>query len=318
MSSPEFEIIKRYFSNRSESRSDTRLGMGDDCALLSLDDDNDLALTIDTLVEGVHFFPQSNPNCLGHKVLAVSLSDLAAMGAKPSWAMLAITLPRSDVDWLEQFSKGFFDLARSYSIELIGGDTTEGPLTVSVQAMGVVPKGRAILRSAAKVGDLIYITGFIGDAALGLKIEKEEIHSKNAEALRRLHKPEPRVDAGLQLRGLANACIDISDGLVSDLGHILDDSGVGAVVTYEKLPLSSAVHEYLGETGDHELPIIGGDDYELCFTVQPMRAAEVEVKMAQLDYPCTCIGTIEKIPGLRILKDDKLMNQPMSGYEHFS
>ena len=148
----EFELIKRYFSNGSDSRSDTRLGIGDDCALLSLEDDNDLALTIDTLVEGVHFFPQSNPSYLGHKVLAVSLSDLAAMGAKPSWAMLAITLPTSNRIWLEQFSKGFFDLARSYSIELIGGDTTEGPLTISVQAMGVVPKGRAILRSAAYIG----------------------------------------------------------------------------------------------------------------------------------------------------------------------
>ena len=310
MSLGEFSLIDKFFKNTTLKNAETRLGIGDDCALLSIPSGYELAITTDTMVENVHFFPDANPAQLGHKLLAVNLSDLAAMGAKPLAVTLALTLPKVDENWLQEFSSGFLNLAQQYSVDLIGGDTTKGALTLTVQAMGLVPAGKALKRSTTQVGDLIFMSGFLGDAGLGLKImQGYKSHSENA--LARFHQPTPRIETGLALRDVANACIDISDGLVSDLGHILKQSGVGATVEFEKLPLSNEVKNYIQQTGDWQMPLISGDDYELCFTVSPQNAHRVPEN-------CTHIGFIDSQTGLRLKKDGQIQTITAKGYEHFS
>ena len=318
MALKEFDLIERFFHRPNGGNSSVRLGIGDDCALLGFDDSLELAVTTDTMVEGVHFFADVDPESLGYKALAVNLSDLAAMGAEPVCATLALTMPGSDASWLSRFARGFFDLAQAWSVELIGGDTAQGPLTITIQAMGTVPKGEALLRSTARPTDRIYLTGRLGDAALGLKMERNEVDGSDAAVLNRLHRPQPRVEAGLKLRGVATACIDLSDGLAGDLGHILQASRVGAVIDWNKLPLSAAVRQYIGESGDWELPLRGGDDYELCFTVPASEAAAMEGRLADLGYPCTCVGVIDRSDGLRVLKDSNRIQFALQGYEHFS
>ena len=263
------------------------------------------------MVENVHFFAETAPELLGHKLLAVNLSDLAAMGAKPVSVMLALTLPKVDENWLTAFAEGFLNLAERYSVDLIGGDTTSGPLTLTVQAMGLVPKGQALIRSAAKPGDWIYVTGRLGDAGLGLKIKQGYNCADSEAALTRFNRPEPQVEAGLALIGVANACIDLSDGLAGDLGHILEQSHVGACLDWETLPLSKAVLSYIDDTGDWSMPLMAGDDYELCFTVSPERAA-------QLTIAATKIGVIESQPGLRLNKSSTIQALEVKGFEHFS
>ena len=307
----EFSLIKRYFTRQTVKNTSTRLSIGDDCALLSLPDGYELAVTTDTMVENVHFFAGAGPEQLGHKLLAVNLSDLASMGAKPVSVMLALTLPNVDENWLAAFAKGFLSLAERYSVDLIGGDTTSGPLTLTVQAMGLVPRGRALMRSTASPGDLIYVTGLLGDAGLGLKI-KQGYHCDNPDAaLQRFNQPEPQIDTGLALTGIAHACIDVSDGLAGDLGHILEQSNVGACLDWDALPLSDAVRTYINDTGDWSMPLTAGDDYELCFTVSPEKAA-------QLTINCRKIGIIESTPGLRLLKSGTIQPLNSKGYEHFS
>ena len=307
----EFSLIQRFFTQQALKNSSTRLGIGDDCALLSLPDGYDLAVTTDTMVENVHFFAGADPKQLGHKLLAVNLSDLASMGAKPVSVTLALTLPNVDEKWLTAFAKGFLSLAERYSVDLIGGDTTSGPLTLTVQAMGLVPRGKALMRSSAKSGDLIYVTGSIGDAGLGLKI-KQGYHCINPDvALQRFNQPDPQVDAGLALIDIANACIDVSDGLTGDLGHILEQSKVGACLYWDALPLSDSVLTYISDTGDWSMPLTAGDDYELCFTVSPE-------KVAQLSGNCRKIGVIESTPGLRLHKSGTIQPLNSKGYEHFS
>jgi thiamine-monophosphate kinase len=307
----EFSLIQRFFTQQTVKNASTRLGIGDDCALLSLPDGYELAVTTDTMVENVHFFAGADPEQLGHKLLAVNLSDLASMGAKPVSVTLALTLPSVNENWLSAFAKGFLDLAKRYSVDLIGGDTTSGPLTLTVQAMGLVPNGKALLRSSALPGDFIYLTGSLGDSGLGLKII-QGYHCANPDAvLQRFHQPTPRIEEGLALTGLANACIDVSDGLVGDLGHILKQSNVGACLDWQELPLSDAVLAYINDTGDWSMPLTAGDDYELCFTVSPERAA-------QLTINCTKIGVIESTPGLRLQKSGIIQPLTSKGYEHFS
>lgn len=307
----EFALIQRFFTRQTVKNSSTRLSIGDDCALLSLPDGYELAVSTDTMVENVHFFAGTSPEQLGHKLLAVNLSDLASMGAKPVSVMLALTLPDVDENWLTAFAQGFLGLAERYSVDLIGGDTTSGPLTLTVQAMGLVPRGHALMRSCALPGDYIYVTGLLGDAGLGLKII-QGYHCANPDsALKRFNKPDPQIDAGLALLGIANACIDISDGLASDLGHILEQSNVGACLEWEALPLSDAVLTYIEYTGDWLMPLIAGDDYELCFTLSPEKAA-------QLTINCTKIGVIESTPGLRLHKAGTIQPINSKGYEHFS
>jgi len=307
----EFSLIRRFFTRQAVKNSSTRLGIGDDCALLSIPDGYELAITTDTMVENVHFFKDTDPEQLGHKLLAVNLSDLASMGAKPLSVTLAITLPNVNEAWLSAFAKGFLNLAERYSVDLIGGDTTAGALTLTVQALGLVPRSLALTRSAAKVGDFIYLSGNIGDAGLGLKIIQGYQCSQPDNALKQFHQPEPACEIGQSLCGVANACIDISDGLASDLGHILQQSQVGACLDWQDLPLSTAVLNYIQDTGDWAMPLIAGDDYQLCFTVSPEKAALI---------PETCrkIGIITAEHGLRLNKSGNIQILEVKGYEHFS
>ena len=310
----EFDLIERFFKTGSASNASNTtlsLGIGDDCALIKPLPGEDIAITSDMLVAGRHFFADADPEQLGHKLLAVNLSDLASMGAQPLSVTLALTLPKVNEEWLTAFSKGFLGLAEQYSVDLIGGDTTSGPLTLTVQALGLVPNGKGLRRSTAQPGDFIYMTGCLGDAGLGLKIKQGDVLLNSESALARFNHPNPQVEAGLALLDIANACIDISDGLLSDLGHILEQSQVGASLDWELLPLSEAVKSYINETGDWALPLIAGDDYELCFTVSPE-------KVKLLTIPCTKIGVIEAIPGLRLYKSGQLQSLTSKGYEHFS
>ena len=319
MALTEFELIERLFTKRQRHHSTTLLGIGDDCALIDGPGDRQLAITTDTLVEGVHFFPQTDPQALGHKALAVNLSDLAAMGAEPAWVTLALTLPEADQQWLEPFADGFFQLARRHRVDLIGGDTTQGPLSITVQAIGHLPRGKALLRANAQPGDRIYLTGPIGDAALGLAIAQQRYQCDDPGPLNRLHRPQPQVEVGMQLHGIANAAIDISDGLIADLGHICQASGVGAVIEWQRLPFSSAVQNFLDSGGDWTLPLHGGDDYELCFTVPGGQIEAVEQLSAKLDSPCCWIGEITaSTSGVQLIKDGILVEPGEGGYQHFS
>ncbi|MDP3010846.1 MAG: thiamine-phosphate kinase [Methylococcales bacterium] len=307
----EFALIQRFFTRQAVTNSSTRLGIGDDCALLSIPDGYELAITTDTMVENVHFFKDTDPAQLGHKLLAVNLSDLASMGAKPLSVTLALTVPSVNEAWLSAFATGFLTLAERYGVDLIGGDTTAGALTLTVQALGLVPRGLALTRSAAKVGDFIYLSGNIGDAGLGLKITQGYQCADLDNALKQFNQPEPACNIGQKLCGVANACIDISDGLSSDLGHILQQSQVGACVFWDELPLSTAVLTYINDTGDWLLPLVAGDDYQLCFTVSPE-------KIAQVPEGCQKIGIIEAEPGLRLNKAGIIQSLEVKGYEHFS
>jgi thiamine-monophosphate kinase len=307
----EFSLIDRFFKRQPVNKDVTRLGIGDDCALLSIPAGYELAITTDTMVENVHFFADCDPFDLGHKLLAVNLSDLASMGAKPLAVTLALTLPKVDEHWLTQFADGFFDLAEKYGVDLIGGDTTSGPLTLTVQALGLIPTGQALRRSAAKVGDIICVTGTLGDAGLGLKIKQGYPCQQSDAALKRFNQPDPQVAFGQALVGIANACIDISDGLAGDLGHILQQSQVGACIDWEALPLSAEVNAYIEDTSDWAMPLTAGDDYELCFTVS-------EEKYADLTIPHTKIGVIEALPGLRLNKSGIIQPLEVKSFQHFS
>ncbi len=311
MSISEFALIQNYFSKQTIVNPVNKLGVGDDCALMSVPEGYELAVTTDTMVEGVHFFAGTDPKLIGHKLLAVNLSDLAAMGASPVSITLALTIPQVDKIWLEGFSSGLLDLAKQYSVDLIGGDTTAGALTLSVQAFGLVKKGRGLLRSAAKAGDFIYVTGSLGDAGLGLKIEQGYLCGSPNHALQKFHRPMPRIKDGLAIKNYANACIDLSDGVASDLRHILDKSGVGAKLDWDKIPLSKEVVEYTKQMEHWQFPLSAGEDYELCFTVSPEN-----VDLINID--CTQIGVIESEIGLRVQRFGEIELIDEKGFEHFS
>ena len=321
MALSEFELIQRYFDRQPAAggRDDVVLGIGDDAAILTVPDDRDLVVCMDTLVTGVHFPETATADAIGHKALAVNLSDLAAMGAEPAWFTLSLTLPDADNQWLELFAQGLFALADRYHVQLVGGDITRGPLNITVQAHGLVPKGRVLKRSGAAVGDRIYVTGTLGDAGLAL----QQGSAASAGLRQRLDYPEPRIDAGLALRGLVSACIDISDGLLADLGHLLAADGLGAIVQVDDLPRSQdflATVEMLGDSGNLScnVPLSAGDDYELCFTVPPGQCAELESALAALPGGCTAIGVIEQDGGLRCQRQDGSIWKPAAnGYQHF-
>lgn len=317
----EFDLIRDYFAALTPGRDDVPLGVGDDCALLAVPAGQQLAVSMDTLVEGRHFSPGDDPEALGHKCLAVNLSDLAAMGAEPAWVTLALTLPEANPDWLAAFARGFGTLARAHGLQLVGGDTTRGPLSITVQVHGFVPPGRALRRDGAAVGDLIYVTGTLGDAGLALRAAQGQPVAPDALAFLRdrLHRPTPRVAAGLALRGLASAAIDLSDGLASDLGHICERSGLGASLQIDRLPLSPGVAAYLAETADWALPLSAGDDYELCITVPAERRAELEALAATWSCGLHWIGVMEQRPGLRVvLPDGRETDEIPTGYDHFA
>lgn len=318
LSTSEFDLIERYFRRRSRSRADVVLGIGDDAAILRPAPDCDLVITTDTLVAGVHFDPETSAFDLGYKSLAVNLSDLAAMGAEPLWATLALTLPEPDERWLDGYAGGFETLADRFDVVLVGGDTTRGPLTITIAAYGRVPKGRGLRRDGAQVGDLIGVTGTLGDAALGLDL----LRSPRAIAaghrqycLERLHRPSPRVTEGLCLRDLASSAIDLSDGLAGDLPHVLGASGVGATLDLACLPVSPAL-ACLAEEQRLAFALCGGDDYELCFTLAPERwhAAAEALGGTRL----TRVGRIEH--GRHLCwrcADGSAYQPPNPGYRHF-
>ena len=316
----EFQLISHYFTRQAIRRRDVALGIGDDAALLRMPEGQCLAVSIDTLVEGVHFLPEIAPADLGYRALAVNLSDLAAMGAQPAWATLALTLPGVDEPWLAQFSSGFFELAQHHRVQLVGGNTTRGPLSISVQVHGFVPEEQALRRSGAQPGDLIFVTGTLGDAAIGLQAALQKISLPPVEAQlasQRWLRPLPRVAEGLALRGVAGACIDISDGLLADLSHLCEASQTGARILVEQLPVST-VFAAAGQ-GDWNLPLSGGDDYELCFTAAPARRARVEELFKAFACGATCIGVIESMPGLRCEMNDGRQFVPAKyGYDHFA
>jgi thiamine-monophosphate kinase len=314
----EFSLIKRYFTRATPGAI---LGVGDDAALLSITNGMELAVSTDMLVSGTHFFVDADPYMLGHKVLAVNLSDMAAMGAQPRWTTLAISLPSEDETWLERFSSGFFALADQYNVELIGGDTTRGPLNLCITIMGEVPQGKALRRDGAQVGDEIWVSGVVGDAALALahmqgKVELSEKIFKSTEPA--LHQPQPRVALGHALRDIASSAIDVSDGLLADLGHILECSKLGAEIHLNKIPVSNNLRPFLAQVWGQQCALAGGDDYELCFTAPAARHADLETLSEQLKLPLTCIGNI--VPGIDckiFAANGNVMKIEEAGYDHF-
>lgn len=326
----EFDVIRRYFTRSSPGAV---LGVGDDAALLRVSPGMELAVSTDMLVSGTHFLPDADPFLLGHKTLAVNISDLAAMGATPRWTLLSLSLPAADESWLERFSAGFFALAEQHGVELIGGDTTHGPLNLCVTIMGEVPQGMALRRDGAQVGDDIWVSGTLGNAALGLAHLQGKLHLPPAEVAActaALHQPMPRVALGLALRGVAHSAIDISDGLLADLGHILENSNAGAEIRLDALPVPDVVHTLspnpspasVGGEGLQSLTwrciLAGGDDYELCFTAPVSRRAEVEAISQKLGLPLTCIGTIVAGNGCTVrAADGSVIRMEDSGYDHF-
>lgn len=317
----EFSVIQQYFEQLTGQREDVVLGIGDDCALLKCPEDHVVAVSIDTLVEGVHFFADVNPESLGYKSLAVGLSDLAAMGAMPAWFTIALTLPEIDDVWLKGFSQGLAKLAKEHNIQLVGGDTTRGSLTISIQVHGFVEAAKALQRGGARLGDMIYVTGSLGDAGASLQFQLEQwddtyLNEQDKQYLqRRLEQPTARVAIGQELLGLASAAIDISDGLLADLGHIVVKSGVGARLELNKLPLSSALTKINRKTAE-QFALQSGDDYELCFTISPQHCAEVE---QLFKGQVTRIGMITNDDGIySIDSDNNLAELIGAGYDHFT
>ena len=314
----EFDLIRRHFTRATPS---ALLGVGDDCALLQVSAGQVLAVSSDMLVSGTHFFADADPYMLGHKTLAVNISDLAAMGATPRWATLAIALPEADEAWLARFSAGFFALAQQHGVELVGGDTTRGPLNLCVTIFGEVPKQLALRRSGAQAADEIWVSGQLGDAALALAHMQGRLTLSGDEfaaCAPALHQPQPRVALGLALRGIANSAIDLSDGLLSDLGHILDASEVGATLDFSLLPVSATLQPHLTYAYGKQCVLAGGDDYELCFTAPASRHDEVQYIATQLSLPLTRIGSI--VAGQGCVVHDaagQLINLEGGGYDHF-
>jgi thiamine-monophosphate kinase len=323
MSIPEFELIQRFFNLQIQGKPDIVLGVGDDAALISPASDQQLVIAIDTLVKGVHFPETTSPYDIGWKALAVNLSDLAAMGAEPAWFTLALTLPESSETWLTEFSRGLFDLAKQYDLPLVGGDTTRGPLTITIQIAGYVPPGQALLRAGASPGDHIYVTGSLGDATLALQLLAGEIPASAAgypELLAHLNRPLPRIAEGRALRGIASCAIDISDGLLGDLQHILDASDCGAEIFQERLPYSPSVRQMLRRYPEMWRALIsGGDDYELCFCVAPENIARLTQTAQQYDFHFTEIGRVCAARELRCLDaTGKPVDISARGYAHFA
>ena len=319
MSLSEFELIARYFRSCGAQRGDVRLGVGDDAAVLECPPGQRLVAAVDTLVEGVHF-PRGCPAAsIGHRALAVNLSDLAAMGARPAWALLALTLPEAEEAWLEEFAAGFAELARLHGVALVGGDTTRGPLCVTVQILGHAP-GEPLLRSGARPGDALFVSGTPGDAAAGLAIEQGRLAAPGqAEYLReRFLYPTPRVALGQSLREYASACIDVSDGLLGDAGKLAAASGCGAEIAYADLPLSEPLVLAAGAERAHELALTGGDDYELCFSVSPANLERLLRQLPPQRWGYSRIGTLREAPGTAVLRNSAVMPFADSGYAHFS
>lgn len=315
MGAGEFDLIARIRA-RVATRADVVLGIGDDAALLTPPPGRQLVVTADTLNDGVHFPRGTSPADVGWKALAVNLSDLASMGAEPAWCTLSLSLPQSDPAWIEGFLDGFLDMAGQHCIALVGGDTTRGPLSIAVTAMGLVEPGRALRRDGARVGDEVWVTGTLGDAAGGLALlDREPVPALRA----RLDRPTPRVAAGRALAGIATACVDVSDGLLADLGHVCARSHVAARIDVDALPASAALREAFGEADRIALQASGGDDYELCFTAPADAGADIGAVSAQLGLRITRIGRIVVGEGVHpVDAKSQPWSSPRRGYDHFA
>ncbi|MBM3343399.1 MAG: thiamine-phosphate kinase [Betaproteobacteria bacterium] len=318
----EFSLIDRFFTHRTRH---TVLGVGDDCALIRPRPGHLLAISVDMLVEGRHFSKGTDPEALGHKTLAVNLSDMAAMGATPRWATLALALPRADAKWLAAYSRGFMRLARAHGVDLIGGDTTRGPLNLCVQIIGEAPAGQALRRDGARAGDEVWVSGTLGDAALAVAAGQQSIKLTTRQRLaatRRLDCPTPRVALGIALRGIANSAIDISDGLLADLGHICERSRLAAQIEFETLPKSALLNTYAATPFGQQALLAGGDDYELCFTAPRARRAAVLRTGSRTGVRVTRIGRMIRAPagaiGVAVIDGDGLPLAPAQrGFDHF-
>ena len=309
----EFELISQYINSQSLSRHDVLEGIGDDCAILSVPDNKSLAISMDTLVEGVHFPVNTPAYSIGYKSLAVNLSDLAASGAEPAWVSMSLTMPESDEKWLRDFLDGFFALAQQFNIQLVGGDTTRGSLSISVQAHGFVQQ--SLLRSGARAGDLVFVSGCLGDAAAGFELFDDK-DAEDTQCVKRFNEPLPRVELGLAINSIATSCIDISDGLASDLGHICQRSECGAEVKLELIPLSSSFLQFYQQP-NYERALGFGDDYELCFTVDKEKQDEIKKIADILNIELTCIGKIDSNSGVRFVDSDNNNIIINKGYDHF-
>jgi thiamine-monophosphate kinase len=314
----EFEIIRRYFSPPTDH---TVLAGGDDAALIAVAPGMELAVSTDVLVAGRHFPSDTEPYDIGFKSMAVNLSDMAAMGARPRWATLSLTLPQADERWLERFASGFLDLARAYDVDLIGGDTTRGPLTICVQIMGEVAAGKALRRSGARAGDELWASGCLGDAALALACLRGEFDLRGADrayVLQRLNQPQPRVHLGQRLLGLATGAIDVSDGLAADVGHIAETSRVHAAIEWESVPLSAVAERYRQHPLLQRCALSGGDDYELAFTVPPGVGEQLQHLATQLGVALTRVGRIEPGAGVTVLdRAGRRIDLSETGFDHF-
>jgi len=321
----EFELIDRYF-RRPAADPGVVLGVGDDAALLAPTPGHELVLAVDMMVEGRHFLPGADPEALGHKVLAVNLSDMAAMGARPRWALLAGALPDSDEAWLAAFSRGLFALADAHGVALVGGDTTRGPRNLCVTIAGEVPAGTAVRRTGALSGDDVWVSGTIGDAMLALAAMQGRtamVEAVLAPLRERLERPRPRVALGIALRGVASAMLDVSDGLTGDLGHILEASGVGAIVDVARIPCAEELRRRL-VSGERDLALAcvlaGGDDYELCFAARSAQRERVEAAGSEAGVAVTRIGTIVPREAGLTVRDEQGRALPAlpRAFDHFA
>ncbi|MHB8914224.1 MAG: thiamine-phosphate kinase [Thiobacillus sp.] len=315
----EFDLIARYFTRPTTGAV---LGVGDDCALLAPTPGMQLAASSDMLLEGRHFSPQDSPAGIGHKSLAVNLSDLAAMGATPRWATLSIALPGVDEAWLQAFARGFFRMADAHGIELVGGDTTRGALSIAITVIGEVPPGQALQRNGARAGDEVWVSGQLGSAALALAYRQGRLFMEQIDAakvLPALYLPQPRVALGVALRGIAHSAIDLSDGLLADLGHILQASQLGATLEFARVPVAAVTQTYLDDPLARECVLAGGEDYELCFTASADQHEAVLAAGEQAGVAVTRIGHITAQVGMQVLDaQGEPMTIDKTGYDHFA
>ena len=327
MALSEFALIDRFFRDCGARRADVAVGIGDDAALLDCPPGMQLVAAIDSMVLGNHFLSHFPAESIGHRALAVNLSDIAAMGATPAWALLALTLTKADPVWLDGFARGFSALARQHNVALVGGDTTSGPLCISVQLLGHVPRPATMLRSGGRPGDIVFVSGTPGDSTAGLAFElgKFEVSppagvtEEVAAYLRqRFHFPTPRVELGQKLRGHARACIDVSDGLLGDAGKLAQASGCGVRLAWEKLPASSQLVAVAGETRAREMVLTGGEDYELCFAVAPENVERMIRELPPADWGYTEIGVLVETSGAAVARGGTVMDFSHSGFDHFA
>ncbi len=322
----EFSIIERFCHKLGKQHNTTRLSVGDDAAIVSIPENMDMAVSVDSMVQGVHFYPDTEPALIAYKLMAVNLSDMAAMGAKPRYATLALSINSLDEQWLSEFFKSLDKTANHYGVQLIGGDTTHGEMNLSLTIMGLLPKGKALSRADARAGEDVYISNTIGDAALAVACIDKRIKKKslNIETLKQsLDKPVPQVELGQRLLNIAESCIDLSDGLVADAGHIAKQSAVDIEIDVNKLPISEQYQHYLQTGGNMDIALTGGDDYQLLFTAVPERRGEINKLAEDLSISITKIGKVMKMNNesgsVVLIKDDAVYELNSStGYQHFS